>query len=907
MIGSSLRILSDGLGCALVSRMRLRMTARSTALVALVVGLALPAGTAARESAPALLSADQTRPNVASGFGSGSFGRWIVDAFGLPAYRYDIDEQVVARARQPELNGGTAAQHELGNDNIVAAAFNDGYTQLWSQDRLAQWANRFSPARRHYAGGYGYLNVGGRVLSTLYLDRPPGAMTRRVFGVGYYERLLRAAGVEVREDVYAPFGNDPLLLHDVTIRNTTAHARRVSWFEYWDVNPYDQTSHRLWGLGAPRWNAGARTLIVPQAAGWRGDHHPLSIFAAALRGPISGHETSVAAFFGNGTRAVPAAVASDRLRGTTAPPAPTGAGGETLFVFRAPLRLGAGHSVTLRYAYGIAHPAEIGRLVRKYSSARQPFAASERAWARWLPKAWFGPGRQWVARELQWDSYLLRAASVYEETCGHHTITQGGYYQYSSGENLGSRSWLHYLLPMVYADPAMAREILRYSISLQSQAKGDIPYGTVPPCRPYNGLGTSDDLDFWLLMAAAEYGLGSRDLAFFSERLPFHDTGRRVSVWEHLKVAFRHQESLRGPNGGYLAGTNGDWSDFSAIFLHMSESMLVSAQLAYAYPQLAELADLRGDHVFAAQLRHRAAELLTVLRREWTGRWYLRGYSGPNPIGRGAIFGEPQPWAILAGAPSVRQARVLVHNIRRFLTGIGAPAALNGPAQIGSAISPAARDPGVTDPPTGGGATFDGASQYVGGVWFDVNGWLTWALADLDGVVPGAAGYAWSEYTRNTLAAHAHAFPQHWDGTISIDDACNAFYARHPDRCGIPLYNDYAGQITEQPTWMVMNAVHLAGVTPTEHGFLITPHLARFWLRLPGVGVAREPRLLRGYLRIARRERLVMQIRGVPRRARSVTTWANGQTVAHRESGGLVVFSLPARPDRAADWAITWR
>ena len=35
------------------------------------------------------------------------------------------------------------------------------------------------------------------------------------------------------------------------------------------------------------------------------------------------------------------------------------------------------------------------------------------------------------------------------------TITQGGYYEYSDGYNLGFRSWLHYLLPMVYSDPAL--------------------------------------------------------------------------------------------------------------------------------------------------------------------------------------------------------------------------------------------------------------------------------------------------------------------------------------------------------------------------------------------------------------------------------------------------------------------
>ena len=63
------------------------------------------------------------------------------------------------RAQQPELAGGTEAQHQVGNDSIVAAAFNHGYTQLWSQDRLQQWANRWDqPETRHYAGGFGWLH-----------------------------------------------------------------------------------------------------------------------------------------------------------------------------------------------------------------------------------------------------------------------------------------------------------------------------------------------------------------------------------------------------------------------------------------------------------------------------------------------------------------------------------------------------------------------------------------------------------------------------------------------------------------------------------------------------------------------------------------------------------------------------
>ena len=38
---------------------------------------------------------------------------------------------------------------------MVANAYNHGYTQLWSQDRVYQWVNRYSAAQRQFAGGFG--------------------------------------------------------------------------------------------------------------------------------------------------------------------------------------------------------------------------------------------------------------------------------------------------------------------------------------------------------------------------------------------------------------------------------------------------------------------------------------------------------------------------------------------------------------------------------------------------------------------------------------------------------------------------------------------------------------------------------------------------------------------------------
>jgi hypothetical protein len=816
-----------------------------------------------------------------------------------------MDEETDPRARQPELAGSTDAWSQVGNDRVVANAYNHGYMQLWSQDRTAQWMNRYDATHGHYAGGYGYLNVNGRAISTLYDDRPAGAATTRQFGVGYYGRDTQTSGTDVNDVVYAPFGNDPVLVHDVTIANTTKHTEHVSWFEYWDVNPYLQASGQYRGLAAPTWNASTHTLSVAQLPD-AGDTDPLSIFAAQVKGPTSSYDTTQRAFFGSGTRALPQAVAAGHLHDSRADGVPNGTEGTTLFALETGAVLAPGQSTTLRYLYGYGHPGQIPALVAKYRHAGDPFGTSERSWYAALPKASLG-NQPSLGRELMWDAYLLRSASVYDETCGEHTITQGGYYQYGLGLNLGTRSWLHYLLPTTYLDPELAREILTYSAQFQPAVNNQLPYGSTGLCTQFN-LGTSDDLDFWLLLASTEYGLATRDVSFFDRKVHFYGSQQVTTLWQHLKLAFAHQQSLLGPHGEYLALSTGDWSDFSPTYMGMTESTLVVAQCAYMYPQLAQLADLRGDHTFAAQLRTAAANLLTTLRGQWTGMgWYSRGYAGTNQLGPGAIWLEPQPWAILAGAPSASQTATLVANIRRFLDGVAAPSVIKGPDRIGTSLSPARDDPAVTEvttPDIGGNN-----AVWPGGTWFDPDGWLTWAYASLGDSMPQARQLAFDEYERTTLANHAAVFPDHWDGITSVDDTCSSFYSSDPSQCGGALgITTYEGQNTEQPTWMVMGAINLAGITPTGTGYRVDPQFpfADFSLRFPGVGLARQSGLIRGYLRPVGGGTLRMQV-AIPPHARDPVAWVGGSQTRITITGGLASFKLPTQAGHVADWAISWQ
>src|SRR5258707_10856940 len=97
-------------------------------------------------------------------------------------------------------------------------------------------------------------------------------------------KRVAADGVEVDEHTFAPFGDDPLLIDEVTIANTGTATKKVSWFEYWHVNPFNQATgfqHNI-GLEAPAFDARSRTLSVAQLTAPDGDTAPLSVFAAAL-------------------------------------------------------------------------------------------------------------------------------------------------------------------------------------------------------------------------------------------------------------------------------------------------------------------------------------------------------------------------------------------------------------------------------------------------------------------------------------------------------------------------------------------------------------------------------------------------------------------------------------------------
>lgn len=309
-------------------------------------------------------------------------------------------------------------------------------------------------------------------------------------------------------------------------------------------------------------------------------------------------------------------------------------------------------------------------------------------------------------------------------------------------------------------------------------------------------------------------------------------------------------------------------------------------------------------------MRASAAASAAAVSDRWVADrgWYSRGYQGDTEVGTGVIAGDTQPIALLAGIPDATRANALMASIRRYLTGIGAP---QGPSPIGSALGPAATDPGVTELLNAnipGGS--DNSAYYAGGVWFAFNGLLTMGLASYEGVVPDAGAYAWDELIRNTRARHADAYPDRWNGIISTDDVCAAYYSARPGTCGLSFPRRIAGQNTHQPAWEWLGAIKLIGVQPTVAGYRITPTLplARASLALPGVGVRVAPGGIDGYVRpeAAGDFDLDVKLTGDPHR--TVVTTVDGRPVAHRVEGDRVTFAVRGtQAGQRRAWAVTWR
>ena len=171
--------------------------------------------------------------------GSGHFGTWFEDEFGLPAYRYTCNQVTDPKAITPVTPGILAANehiHQVGNDRITAIVSNFGHVRVRQDEGVPKFLNDFDPTTSQFGGGIGYLTDGHETLGTYYNGDDPAF--ERIFGTGYFRKRVSGPSYAVDQVISAPFGDDPVLLSQVTIANRGDSPASLRWIEIWGCQAY---------------------------------------------------------------------------------------------------------------------------------------------------------------------------------------------------------------------------------------------------------------------------------------------------------------------------------------------------------------------------------------------------------------------------------------------------------------------------------------------------------------------------------------------------------------------------------------------------------------------------------------------------------------------------------------------
>jgi hypothetical protein len=773
----------------------------------------------------------------------------VSDSLDLPAYEYTLDQTTDPRAEyQTFLSNVTSRDHwfQLGNARVVGLAHVDGTTELFDMDEVTLVRNHVDPASGAFGGGFGYLvDVDrGIVQSTHYEDLPSGSVIQRRFGVGYATRVIRIGELTLTETTAAPDGAVPGLVQTITLTNQGSQTQHLRYLPYWDVNLWERfpglqetgglSLAREWPLQAgfdSRFNGVvARPEEIPV------DQSPSIylfptltpvVFLAPLDTSVSGYDTAESSFFGEGGRTAPAALADLQTDNSSARPDPRGELQPACLVLSTEVELAPGASQTLSYVYGFTNdPEEIPEILAQLYAqgalgegaeetvGEQVVESTRQAWAERLPRFDFS-GYPALSRELTWSAWMLSSASLYSQYSQAFTVTQSGGYVYDYGLNSAPRDPLQHALALVYTDPGLAKETLRYWLRQQKQ-DGHLPYTILGASFQMDLLWKPSDFSLWLFLLAVEYVDATGDESVLTEVHPYYPEDGEGTGLEHLEAAWDYLLHDVGiGHNGLIKLRMYDWNDMllpeSASNQELlltrlfGESTLNTAQAVYVLPRFAALLRRLGETAVSDEVEVVTDALRAALREQWRGDHFNRAYVGAGEeLGDEVLYLEPQPWALLAeDFLSDEDAALLVEALRLRLrddTGLG--------CRVLEVAHPTGEDEGeVTN----------------AGIWASVNGWLAWGAGRRDPT------FGFEELLDNSLASHATRFPEQWWGIWSGPDSYNSSLSDRPGETWyIPGLSMQAFPIQNlhPHAWPVFAALQLAGLEFSQGQLRLSPRLS---------------------------------------------------------------------------------
>ncbi len=659
------------------------------------------------------------------------FGFWSIDD-GLPVFVYDADHETLPQAEwDPIIRPRTRRQwHMFGNRAIQVQADNHGTVALFDESHGLRWLTGPDP------DGTGVSIIreeDGTTWSSYFPERPGEMVPERIFGPTHFEVCDRLRGLELGRTILCPEGEVPWVLVRVVLRlDPNADVpRSFVHSEQWILRP------RFVNLFIEPEQQRETAL---REVSYRVDLSEGRVRAREVFAEVDGFNV-----FGP-----PATILLERLDGVGVATA-TGSPHPTLAI-ETPLTLAPGDKIDLFFRFGRDDGQAISDPTAFFAEQRQ--ALTDR-----LPRAAAAPAPE-AEQEIPWHLAALTGGSSIDRIIGGHTLNQASTYSFVIGFNAAARDPLQHALPLVYSEPDLALSALRNTCAW-ADPDGDLPYSLEGAKTPFVAGFRPSDQNLWALWLAAEYAAATGDLTAFDQPLAYHPQyGGAAPLREHLRRQFRFfVDTIGRGEGRHVRILNADWNDLAIeesgadrdLMIERGSSVLNSAMASWVLSVFGGLCDRLGEAALAQEARQQSDDLRGLVASAWNGRWFHRAYApGGRPVGDEDCWLEVQPWAILCGAATDEQARVLIDHIdvhHRPGSPLGARVKWPADAEL--------LDAGIWGTGT------------LGGTWFAIDMTLVWAAAGVDGEI------AWDAWRRMTLGAHTEAYPDFWEGTLSGPDSWN--------------------------------------------------------------------------------------------------------------------------------------
>ena len=625
------------------------------------------------------------------------------------------------------------------------------------------------------------------------------------------------------------------------------------------------------------------------------DEAPPSPFLAAVpcmndaRNTTTALANDAAAYFGSGTAAQPTG-AHLKINKHGLPESDASLIAATTF------ELAPGETMRLCYVYGYVQAdsgvAEAQKLVdnaRPVLMAQEGIAANiSRAWGAVLPSVSV-PTRPWLGDETIWHSYYLRGAITYDTFYEESIVDQGTAYRYSFGFQGAARDPVQHILPLIETAPHIARSVLRYTFkemmpnfhSMDRNKISSLPYAMEGRGLIDNGGGGwkadpqaqkyfPDDLDLYLLLAASEYLLATKDTAFLLETVSFWNSNETHTVLQalHRSVEFVVEQIGVGPHG-IMRMLSSDWDDgFGAKNLvpgsayNVSESVLSASLATVVLPRVAAVLDLVDDpqSKFRAQQARQFADSnrRAIMHHAYNGKWLRRAWvdeeigwigdltnttPGIPILGYEGVFSAQHGWAFAGGvftedvsALNTSLASLLEHCRKPYNYGFAYicgpledphPPPLNTEVESGRDIHDATTKKSrskyaVLSSDKGKALDSNRTTSRrrrlqfsdAPGMWAAVNYPTVLGLLAVNRTDLG-----WEEYVRNSLHWQAGVTPDIWIGLWTGSDSVNA------DGMPSDWTNDFPALCMHRHAWPVYTLRRLLGLQYSASGIEIRPTL----------------------------------------------------------------------------------